>query len=386
MKTFMGFRSPSTSTATIFLYQVADRFLRTISCRFTGSSSSMPGPPPAAGSESGSKQTHRDSLSCVSWTSIFSSTAGSGQPSAGISEKLFPTCMLGAGVLGHDDERRLQLDVHGQTETLLGEILHAERRLSRRLSRGGAQSRFSPEPPGTPGTPLPASSASAEPEPGPEEPELLTTCVLASTLCVLLPSPMFSTRIFISTPRDHRIPWTQKQWSHSLNTEVPSGNKQWSHSLKTEVPSGNVGFPGLGPRDLSEPGGGHVSCDEQLDVDWLQDLNTHRDSLSCVSWTSIFSSTAGSGQPSAGISEKLFPTVIRPRSITSACWELEFLGHDDERRLQLDVHGQTETLLGEILHAERRLSRRLSRGGAQSRFSCLEVIHERLEHIQINQE
>ncbi|KAF3832057.1 hypothetical protein F7725_025722 [Dissostichus mawsoni] len=53
---------------------------------------------------------------------------------------------------------------------------------------------------------------------------------------------------------------------------------------------------------------------------------THRDSLSCVSWTSIFSSTAGSGQPSAGISEKLFPTVIRPRSITSACWELEFWG------------------------------------------------------------
>ncbi|KAF3832060.1 hypothetical protein F7725_025725 [Dissostichus mawsoni] len=91
LRTFMGFRSPSTSTATIFLYQVADRFLRTISCRFTGSSSSMPGPPPAAGSESGSKQTHRDSLSCVSWTSIFSSTAGSGQPSAGISEKLFPT-------------------------------------------------------------------------------------------------------------------------------------------------------------------------------------------------------------------------------------------------------------------------------------------------------
>ena len=121
----MGFRSPSISTAAIFLYQEAARFLLMFRCRLTGSSSSMLGR-----SDSRSKQvlegtgkeslwpnmetiksferllwkyvtetmwtfflcsTDLDSLSCVSSTSILSTTAGSGHPSTGSREKLLPT-------------------------------------------------------------------------------------------------------------------------------------------------------------------------------------------------------------------------------------------------------------------------------------------------------
>ena len=50
------------------------------------------------------------------------------------------------------------------------------------------------------------------------------------------------------------------------------------------------------------------------------------ESFSCVSRTSIFSTTAGRVKPSAVCRVKLFPTVIRPRSTTAAFWEVEDWG------------------------------------------------------------
>lgn len=55
-------------------------------------------------------------------------------------------------------------------------------------------------------------------------------------------------------------------------------------------------------------------------------LKTDLDSFSCDSCTSMLSMTAGSEQPSTGRNEKLFLTVIRPRSITSAFWEVDDCG------------------------------------------------------------
>ena len=40
----------------------------------------------------------------------------------------------------------------------------------------------------------------------------------------------------------------------------------------------------------------------------------------------MLSMTAGSGHPSTGRAEKLFPTVIRPRSTSSALWDTEDWG------------------------------------------------------------
>lgn len=40
----------------------------------------------------------------------------------------------------------------------------------------------------------------------------------------------------------------------------------------------------------------------------------------------MLSTTAGRGRSPAGSTEKLFPTVMRPRSITSALWEVEDWG------------------------------------------------------------
>lgn len=61
------------------------------------------------------------------------------------------------------------------------------------------------------------------------------------------------------------------------------------------------------------------------------------------------------------------------------------LGDDDERSLQLDVHGQTETLLGKVSNAGRCLLRRLSSRSAQSFFSRLEVVSEVLNENTNNQ-
>ncbi len=50
------------------------------------------------------------------------------------------------------------------------------------------------------------------------------------------------------------------------------------------------------------------------------------DSFSCVSSISILSMTAGSGRPSTGSREKLFPTVMRPRSASTALLDVEDWG------------------------------------------------------------
>lgn len=55
------------------------------------------------------------------------------------------------------------------------------------------------------------------------------------------------------------------------------------------------------------------------------------------------------------------------------------LGDDDQRRLQFDVHGQAESLLGKVPDAGRRLLRRLSSRSAQSFFGRLEVVEEHLK-------
>lgn len=52
------------------------------------------------------------------------------------------------------------------------------------------------------------------------------------------------------------------------------------------------------------------------------------------------------------------------------------LGDDDERSLQPDIHGNTETLLGQVSNAGCRPLCCLGGGGAQSFFSCLEVVGE----------
>ena len=52
-------------------------------------------------------------------------------------------CIVGRGGLWDDDEGSLQLDVHGQTETLPGKVSHAGCCLLRCLSRRSAQSFFS---------------------------------------------------------------------------------------------------------------------------------------------------------------------------------------------------------------------------------------------------
>ena len=55
------------------------------------------------------------------------------------------------------------------------------------------------------------------------------------------------------------------------------------------------------------------------------------------------------------------------------------LGDDDEGRLQPDVHGETEALLGEVADAGGGLLRRLGRGGAQGLLGRLEVVHKHLK-------
>lgn len=58
------------------------------------------------------------------------------------------------------------------------------------------------------------------------------------------------------------------------------------------------------------------------------------------------------------------------------------LRDDDERSLQPDVHGQTESLLGEVSNTGRCPLCRLSRGGAKSFFSHLEVVDKHLKNSQ----
>lgn len=62
------------------------------------------------------------------------------------------------------------------------------------------------------------------------------------------------------------------------------------------------------------------------------------------------------------------------------------LWDDDERSLQLDVHGQTETLAGKVSHAGCCLLCRLSCRRAQSFFSRLEVVSEVLNETDTNNE
>lgn len=57
--------------------------------------------------------------------------------------KVHHKCIVGCGGLGDDDEWSLQPDVHGNTETLLGQVSNAGRRPLCCLGGGGAQSFFS---------------------------------------------------------------------------------------------------------------------------------------------------------------------------------------------------------------------------------------------------
>lgn len=59
------------------------------------------------------------------------------------------------------------------------------------------------------------------------------------------------------------------------------------------------------------------------------------------------------------------------------------LGDDNERGLQLNVHGKSETLLGEISNTRCCLLRCLSCHSAQSFFGHLEVVGEVLEKINV---
>ncbi len=110
------------------------------------------------------------------------------------------------------------------------------------------------------------------------------------------------------------------------------------------------------------------------------------DSFSCVSSISILSMTAGSGRPSTGSREKLFPTVMRPRSCLHSIIGCGGLRDYDKRGLQSDVHGKSEALLSEIPHTGSGFLRSLSRGSTESLFSCLEVITEILwrENVKVS--
>lgn len=59
---------------------------------------------------------------------------------------------------------------------------------------------------------------------------------------------------------------------------------------------------------------------------FLETGNTNLESFSCDNWMSKLSMMTGSGQPSMGSREKLFPTLISPRSITRAFREMDDCG------------------------------------------------------------